>query len=234
MPSLRPTLLPFTIERMDLLLLGNGKMNRLVAEVAAGQGHRVVKVITRGDRWAAGWAPELVAIDFSVAEAVVEHTDRCMAAGIPLVIGTTGWLDQLDAVRALVDASHVGVVHGANFSIGVQALYRAVAAAAHALPTAYESFVWEAHHSQKRDAPSGTARHLAEQMRASGHDPGPIASTRAGWMPGTHTVGFDSPDDTLTITHTARSRRGFALGALTAAQWILGKRGLHEFSEVIP
>ncbi|HET9784013.1 MAG TPA: dihydrodipicolinate reductase C-terminal domain-containing protein [Terriglobales bacterium] len=219
---------------MELVLLGNGKMNRLVAELAAGQGHRVAKVIGRGDRWTAGWAPDLVAIDFSVADAVLEHVDQSMAAGIPLVIGATGWLDQLEAVRALVDASHVGAVYGANFSVGVQAFYRAVAAAAAALPAGYDSFVWEAHHREKRDAPSGTARHLAGLMRDAGHDPGSIASTRAGWLPGTHTAGFDSPDDTLTITHTARSRRGFAAGALLAAQWILGKRGLHEFSEVIP
>lgn len=219
---------------MDLLLLGDGKMNRLVAEVAAEQGHRVARTIGRGDAWTAGWSPELVAIDFSVAEAVVEHVDQCMAAGIPLVIGTTGWLDRLEEVRRLVDAAQVGAVHGANFSIGVQAFYRAVAAAAAALPAAYDSFVWEAHHREKRDAPSGTARHLAEVMRGAGHDPGPVASTRAGWLPGTHTAGFDSPDDTLTFTHTARSRRGFAAGALLAAQWILGKRGLHEFSEVIP
>jgi 4-hydroxy-tetrahydrodipicolinate reductase len=219
---------------MELLLLGDGKMNRLVAEVAREQGHLIARVIRRGDAWTAGWAPELVAIDFSVAEAVVEHADQCMAAGIPLVIGTTGWLDRLEEVRRLVEGAHVGAVYGANFSIGVQAFYRAVAAAAAALPAAYASFIWEAHHREKRDAPSGTARHLAEMMRAAGHDPGPIASTRAGWLPGTHTAGFDSPDDTLTLTHTARSRRGFAAGALLAAQWILGKRGLHEFSEVIP
>ncbi len=218
---------------MDLLLLGYGKMNRLVEEVARERGHKVAGKVDAGDPFPAGWAAGLVAIDFSVPGAVLEHVERCMAAGVPLVIGTTGWLAQLERVRALAEASPAGIVYGANFSIGVQALYRAVAAAAAALPASYEAFVWEAHHRAKQDAPSGTALHLAGLLRTGGHDPGAIASTRAGSIPGTHTVGFDSPEDTLSLTHTARSRRGFAAGALVAAEWILGKRGLHEFSEVI-
>ncbi|MGH9485636.1 MAG: 4-hydroxy-tetrahydrodipicolinate reductase, partial [Terriglobales bacterium] len=159
--------------------------------------------------------------------------ERCAAAGIPLVIGTTGWLDQLPQVQTLASNSAAGVIYGANFSVGVQAFYRIVAAGAASLPAAYDAFVWEVHHRAKKDAPSGTALHLAELLRQGGHDPGSVASSRAGSIPGTHTVGFDSPDDTLTLTHTARSRRGFAAGALLAAQWILGKRGLHEFSEVM-
>jgi len=219
---------------MDLLLLGYGKMNRLVAEMAAERGHAVVGTLDHGDPWRAGWAPNLVAIDFSVPGAVLDHVERCMAAGIPLVIGTTGWLEHLERVRALVEASSVGAIYGANFSVGVQAFYRIVRAAAAALPAEYTAFLWEAHHQHKLDAPSGTAKHLATLLAAGGHDPGSIASTRAGAIPGTHTVGFDGPDDTLTLTHAARSRRGFASGALLAAQWILGKRGLHEFSEVLP
>ncbi|HWG37593.1 MAG TPA: dihydrodipicolinate reductase C-terminal domain-containing protein [Terriglobales bacterium] len=219
---------------MDLLLLGYGKMNRLVAELASERGHRVVQTLEAGEAWRAGWAPNLVAIDFSVPDAVLEHVECSMAAGIPLVIGTTGWLDQLVQVRALVDAASVGAVYGANFSVGVQAFYRIAQAAAAALPAEYAAFLWEAHHRHKLDAPSGTAKHLAMLLAAAGHDPGPVASTRAGALPGTHTVGLDGPDDTITLTHTARSRRGFASGALLAAQWILGKRGLHEFSEVLP
>lgn len=218
---------------MDLLLLGYGKMNRLVEEVARERGYSVAAKVDAGDAFPAGWAAGLVAIDFSVPGAVLGHAERCMAAGIPLVIGTTGWLEQLDRVRALAQASTAGIIYGANFSFGVQALYRIVAAAAAALPPSYEAFIWEAHHRAKKDAPSGTALQLAKVLGAGGHDPGAIASTRAGAIPGTHTVGFDSPEDTLTLTHTARSRRGFAAGALVAAEWILGKRGLHEFSEVI-
>lgn len=218
---------------MDLLLLGFGKMNHLVAEMAAASGHRVAATVDAGEAFPAGWAAGLVAIDFSVPEAVLRHAESCAQAGIPLVIGTTGWLGQIEAVRSLAERSAAGMVYGANFSVGVQAFYRALAAAAAALPPGYEAFVWEAHHRQKKDAPSGTALHIAELLRGGGHDPGAIASSRAGAIPGTHTVGFDSSDDTLTLTHTARSRRGFASGALLAAQWILGRRGLHEFSEVM-
>src|SRR5690348_4573732 len=105
---------------MDLLLLGYGKMNRPVAEMAEETGHRVVKTLDVGDAWPAGWSPGLVAIDFSVGAAVPEHVERCMAAGIPIVIGTTGWLEHFDAVRAQVEAAAVGAVYGANFSVGVQ------------------------------------------------------------------------------------------------------------------
>jgi len=218
---------------MDLLLLGNGKMNRLVAELAPERGHRVVKVLDHGDAWTAGWTPGLVAVDFSVPGAVVEHIERCMAAGIPMVIGTTGWLEHLDAVRALVDRSAVGAVYGANFSVGVNAFYRIVQAAAAALPPDYEAYVWEGHHRQKLDAPSGTAKQLAALLASGGHAVAGIASSRAGAMPGTHTVGFDGADDAIALTHTARSRKGFASGALLAAEWILGRPGLHEFQEVL-
>lgn len=221
---------------MDLLLLGYGKMNRLVAEMAAEQKHRVVKTLDVGDAWPAGWAPGLVAIDFSVGGAVAGHVERCMAAGIPMVIGTTGWLEQMPAIRAQVEAAAVGAVYGANFSVGVQAFYRGVRAVAEALPASYEAFVWEAHHRQKKDAPSGTAVEITRVLAAAGHAvaPGNVASTRAGSLPGTHSVGFDSAEDTLTLTHSARSRRGFAAGALLAAEWILGRRGWHEFSAVFP
>lgn len=218
---------------MDLLLLGYGKMNRLVAEMAAEHGHRVAKTLDQADAWPAGWTPGLVAIDFSVPEAVLDHVERCTAVGIPLVIGTTGWLEDLDRVRGLVDAAATGAVYGANFSIGAHAFYKIVQTAAASLPSSYEAFVWEAHHREKLDAPSGTGKRLAELLRAGGHDPGVVASTRAGANPGTHTVGFDAKDETITLTHSARSRRGFATGALVAAQWILGRRGLHEFTEVL-
>lgn len=216
---------------MELLLIGFGKMNRLVADMAGERGHRVVRTLELGDAWPQGWTPGLVAIDFSAPQAVVENVEHCMLAGIPMVIGTTGWDEKLEHVRGLVDKAAVGAIYGANFSIGVQAFYRALAAAAAALPSSYEAFIWEGHHRQKLDAPSGTARHAAALLEAAGH-PAAVASTRAGSLPGVHTAGFDSPEDTLVVTHTARSRRGFAAGALWAAEWIRGKRGLHEFSSV--
>ena len=217
---------------MDLILIGYGKMNHLVEQLAGESGHRVLHVVRSGADWRHGWAPGLVAIDFSVPEAVLDNLERLMTAGIPAVIGTTGWYEHLDRARELVSRSPVGAVYGANFSLGVLAFYDTVAAAGAALPASrYDAFIVEAHHRHKRDAPSGTAKRLQQILAAAGHAPS-IASVRAGALPGTHTVGFDSEADTIALTHTARSRRGFAEGALAAAQWILGKRGLHEFGEV--
>ncbi len=218
---------------MQLILIGYGKMNRLVETLAREQGHAIARVIRRVDDWNQGWSPGLVAIDFSVPHAVVENLERALGAGIPVVLGTTGWQDHMDRVRQLADAASVGVVYGANFSIGVQWFYRILAEAARRMPGGYESYIIETHHRQKRDAPSGTAREMEALLAAAGHAPVSIASVRAGAVPGTHTAGFESADDSLSLTHAARSRRGFAAGALAAAQWILGRRGLHEFGELL-
>lgn len=218
---------------MDLILIGYGKMNRLIETLAAEQGHRVVGTIRRPEQWSHGWTPGLVAIDFSRPDAVLDNLERCMLAGIPVVIGTTGWYERMEEARALVSEAHVGAVYGANFSVGVNAFYRIVAAAARALPAAYDVYVEEAHHKHKLDAPSGTAGKLLAVLQENQHPASSVASIRAGWLPGTHTVGFDSEADTITLTHTARSRRGFAEGAVLAARWIMGRGGLHEFSEVL-
>lgn len=217
---------------MDLILIGYGRMNQCVETVAREQGHRVVHIVRAAEDWRPGWTPGLAAIDFSVPGAVLEHLDRAMEAGIPIVIGTTGWSAQLAAAAARVEAAAVGAVYGANFSLGMQAFIRIVATAAEALPAGYDAFITEAHHRHKRDAPSGTARQLEGILAARGRPGAAIASVRAGAIPGTHTVGFDAAADTITLTHTARSRRGFAEGALLAAQWVLGRRGLHAFSDI--
>ncbi|MHB8733966.1 MAG: 4-hydroxy-tetrahydrodipicolinate reductase [Terriglobales bacterium] len=217
---------------MDLILIGKGKMNLLVESLAKAQGHRVVQFIDGPGDWKDGWMPGLVAIDFSVPEAVIDNLERALLAGIPVVIGTTGWYHRLEEARELVARSSVGAIYGANFSIGVNAFYRIVAAAARALPPEYGVFVSEAHHRQKKDAPSGTAGRLAEVLAGEGRPPESMASVRCGAIPGTHTVGFDAEADTITLTHTARSRRGFAEGALLAAGWLPGRRGLFEFSQV--
>ena len=217
---------------MDLILIGKGKMNLLVASLAQEQGHRVVQVIDGPGDWKSGWAPGLVAIDFSVPGAVLDNLERALLAGIPVVIGTTGWYHRLEEARQLVERSSVAAIYGANFSPGVNAFYRIVAAAARALPAEYGVFVSEAHHRQKKDAPSGTAGRLAEVLAGAGRPPESMTSIRCGAIPGTHTVGFDAEADTITLTHTARSRRGFAEGALLAAQWLPGRRGLFEFSDV--
>ncbi|MCU1265743.1 MAG: dihydrodipicolinate reductase [Acidobacteria bacterium] len=176
-----------------------------------------------------------VAIDFSVAAGVIKNIDACALAGVPLVEGTTGWQTHEPEARQLILQRDGALVYGANFSLGVNLFYRIVAQAAalFAGVEGYSPFIEEAHHSRKRDAPSGTALRLRALMNETLDGEVPIASTRAGHIPGTHRVGFDSVADQLLLTHEARSREGFAGGALLAARWIVGRKGFYEFSEVI-
>jgi 4-hydroxy-tetrahydrodipicolinate reductase len=227
---------------MKLALFGHGAMNRLVEEQARAAGHEIGLVVASGDaaRAADSLAEALrghdAAIDFSVASAVLRNVEACTLANVPLIEGTTGWSDQLEDARRTVEAQGGALVYGANFSVGVNVFYRVVARAAElfAAVGAYAPFVEEAHHSRKRDAPSGTALKLKELLAARLPDQNiSVASTRAGHIPGTHRVGFDSAADQVTLTHTARSREGFAVGALLAARWIQGRRGVYEFSEVM-
>jgi len=226
---------------MRLGLFGHGAMGRLVEARARADGHEIGLVLTSRDaaRGAAELAGELrghdAAIDFSVADAVLRNVEACARAGVTLVEGTTGWNEQADEARRIVAAHGGSLVYGANFSVGVQIFYRVVRAAAEMLSAAggYEPFIEEAHHSRKRDAPSGTALNLrAIVEEAARAESVSVASTRAGHIPGTHRVGFDSAADTVTLTHTARSREGFAAGAVLAARWIQGRRGVYEFAEM--
>lgn len=175
------------------------------------------------------------AIDFSTGDAVLKNIEACVRARVPLVEGTTGW--QADEAKAKqIVADHNGaLLFGANFSIGVNLFYRLTehAAKLFAAVEGYDPFIEEAHHKRKKDAPSGTAIKLRDIM--SEHLPGniPTSSTRAGYIPGTHRIGFDSEPDQVLLTHTARSRQGFAAGALVASHWIVGRTGVFEFSEVI-
>jgi 4-hydroxy-tetrahydrodipicolinate reductase len=223
---------------VKLALFGHGRMARAFEAHAAAAGHEVGAVLR--SRHASDAVRLLAghdaAIDFSVPDAVLAHVEACAAAEVPLVEGTTGWQAQEAAVRQVVAERHAAVVYGANFSIGVNVFYRIVARAAELFRglDAYAPFIEEAHHATKRDAPSGTALVLKEiLLRESGRGDVPVASTRAGHIPGTHRVGFDSAADTVTLTHTARSREGFAAGALVAARWIQGKTGVYEFSETL-
>jgi 4-hydroxy-tetrahydrodipicolinate reductase len=176
-----------------------------------------------------------VAIDFSVGNAVLRNVEACVLAGVPLVEGTTGWKDDEAEVRRIVTELDGSLVYGANFSIGVNVFYKIATEAARLMAQLdqYEAFMEEQHHSRKRDVPSGTALKLKALMAQHLKADIPIASTRAGNIPGTHRVGFDSAADQITLTHTARSRAGFAAGALMAARWIVGRKGMFEFSEVI-
>ena len=227
---------------MKIALLGYGKMGKLLDELAPSLGMEVVK---RLDIWnnqgGSGITKENfrgveVALDFSMPEAALENIPRVAGLGINLVVGTTGWHDKLDQMRAAVEKHGIGMVYGSNFSIGVNIFYRVAETAARWLKERpeYDPWVYEIHHRAKLDAPSGTALKLRDVLLAEyGTRSICVSSARAGTVPGEHTVGFDSEADTITLTHTARSRKGFALGALRAAEWVRGKRGLYEFSEVL-
>lgn len=225
---------------MKIALIGYGAMGQLVGKLAREQGDEVVLTLDLDDatRDVDDLAGSLracdVAIDFSVAEAVPKDVEICARAGVPLVVGTTGWQIKLDEVCRIVTEQNGALIYGANFSVGVQVFYRIAARAAELFRNldTYDGFVEEAHHKRKRDAPSGTAMHLHTIVAENLNREVPVASTRAGYIPGTHRLGFDSVADQIMLTHTARSREGFASGALLAAQWIIGRQGVHEFSEV--
>jgi 4-hydroxy-tetrahydrodipicolinate reductase len=220
---------------MKIALIGYGVMGQLVAGEARKAGDDIGTVFTSKD---GALAEKLqghdVAIDFSVGEAVLKNIEACARAKVALVEGTTGW--KQDEVAKQIIAEHSGaMVYGANFSIGVNVFYRIVkhTAALFAAVDGYAPFIEEAHHNRKRDAPSGTALKLRDVMSEHLGADIPTSSTRAGYIPGTHRVGFDSEADQVLLTHTARSRQGFASGAVLAAHWIVGRTGVFEFGEVM-
>jgi len=225
---------------MKIALIGYGAMGQLVGKLAREQGHEIALTLDldAADRGVEDLAKALrecdVAIDFSVADTVPKNAEACATAGVPLVVGTTGWQARLADVQRVVSDHDGALIYGANFSVGVQVFYRIAARAAELFRDleSYDGFIEEAHHKRKRDAPSGTAVQLhkiiAEKL---GHEV-PVTSTRAGYIPGTHRLGFDSAADQITLEHVARGREGFAAGALVAAKWIIGRKGVFEFSEV--
>jgi 4-hydroxy-tetrahydrodipicolinate reductase len=218
---------------MTILIVGYGKMGRMVEQLATEQG---IAIAGRVDEGRSEWAPADVAIDFSVADALVANFPKYVERRLPVVIGTTGWGEHLDALKAAAAGAGLGVVASANFSIGVN-IFQMVAAEAARLMQAqpqYGAWVHEAHHAAKRDAPSGTAILLRDAMVAAGFDrPIDVSSTRAGTIPGVHTIGFDAASDTIELTHTARDRRGFAAGALVAASWLVGRSGWYSMTDVL-
>ena len=225
---------------MKIALIGYGAMGRLIHRLAEEKGHVVAVTIDDADSGlsAAELAGRLqgvdVAIDFTAAAAVRRNVGACIAAGVPLVEGTTGWNDSRTEIESIVRDGGGAIVFGANFSIGVNLFYKIAEFASELFARfpEYETFIEEQHHSRKKDAPSGTALKIKEIVTRH-VEVGDIAATRAGNIPGTHTVGFDGPADQITLTHTARSREGFALGAITAAEWIVGKTGFYEFGDVM-
>jgi len=226
---------------MKVALIGYGAMGQLIANLLVEKGDQVAVIID--DKDANLTARELseklsgvdTAIDFSTAGAVLRNIEACLLANIPLVEGTTGWNNEKEYVKELV-AKHDGAfVFGANFSIGVNLFYRIVSNASELFAkfSEYETFIEERHHSRKLDAPSGTALKLKDLVSQHITKDFSVSATRAGNIPGTHLVGFDGTADTIELKHTARSREGFAAGAILAAEWIIGKKGFWEFTSVM-
>jgi 4-hydroxy-tetrahydrodipicolinate reductase len=218
----------------NLAIVGYGKMGRLIDQLATEYGFTVTARVDVDRDESMDGAD--VAVEFSAPSSVIANVAKVAALGIPVVVGTTGWLEHLAEVKALVEKSNAALVWSPNFSIGVNIFSRLVAEAARLFQNEkeYGAWAWEIHHHTKKDAPSGTLLKLVEQMRASGFERViDTSSSRAGAHPGTHEIGFDSGADTITLRHTARSREGFARGALKAAQWIIGRKGCYEFSDVL-
>lgn len=226
---------------MRITLIGYGKMGQTVERVARAQGHQIIHVVgaeeNRGPNGFHGdWIEQTeVLIDFSLPGAALANIENACRTGLPLVEGTTGWYGHLSHARQFVESREGSVLYSSNFSLGVQALFFLTREAARLMSRFpdFRPFLWEAHHVRKQDAPSGTALTLDEILEQCYGEEIPVSSLRAGHIPGTHVVGFDSPFDTLRLEHTARSREGFARGALFAAQWITKRKGFYSLEEVI-
>ncbi len=226
---------------MKIALIGYGAMGKLIRTLAENKNHEIAVIIDETDaKLSAGELAEKIkgadaAIDFSAAEAVKRNVEACLIADVPLIEGTTGWSDEKEAIKKTVAEKNGAFCYGANFSVGVNLFYKIVdyAAQLFAKFEDYEAFVEEQHHSRKRDAPSGTALKLKEIVAKNIEKDFSVSSTRAGHIPGTHRVGFDGAADQILLEHAARSREGFASGALLAAEWICGRKGFYEFTDVM-
>jgi 4-hydroxy-tetrahydrodipicolinate reductase len=219
------------------LVLGRGKTGSLVAEVAHEHGHGV-RVLGEEENHNASAlnAPFLagfdVVIDFTTPEAVIPNLRACLANGARVVVGTTGWYDRLNDMRALAVRKHAGLLYGTNFSVGVQALLRLTRELVGALPN-YQYRITETHHTGKKDVPSGTALSIKQVLESANPSLDvEITSKREGDASGLHLIEARSQNDCIEIRHEAFSRRGFAEGAIRAAEWIAGKTGVWEFSEI--
>ena len=220
--------------RLRVLLVGRGRMGQLVESLAPAHGVEIAGVVNSANAGSpSGWPRADVAIDFSVAGAVAANARALAARGTSLVIGTTGWQAEAESLRQELSATLVGVIAAPNFAIGVNVFLAVVERAAALLAErGFDGWIHEAHHAAKKDAPSGTALALQRAVEACGFDVH-VSSTRAGHIPGTHTVGFDSPAETIALTHTARDRTAFARGALEAAKWVHGRRGWFSMAEML-
>lgn len=222
---------------MNVLVLGKGKTGAPVAEVARERGHTVRIMDSKENPDGSGLTPPAlhgidVAIDFTDPKAVLANIRACAALGTNMVVGTTGWYSELPYVRKLVEEGGIGLVYGSNFSPGVNVFFDIARAAASAASHGYTIKIVERHHQHKKDSPSGTATSIQQVIKEiSGTEP-EITSIREGEIVGTHVMLLDSPNDTMMLVHDAKSRRGFAEGAVKAAEWAKGKKGLYDFREI--
>ena len=226
---------------MKIALIGYGAMGKIIRTLAENKTHEIAVIIDEADadlsaeRLAERLRGVESAIDFSTAEAVRRNVEACLIANIPLVEGTTGWNDEKESIKDLIEEKQGAFVFGANFSIGVNLFYKIADYASNLFAKFedYEAFIEEQHHSRKRDQPSGTALKLKEIVAKNITKDFNVSATRAGHIPGTHRVGFDGIADQILLEHAARSREGFASGAITAAEWIVERKGFYEFADVM-
>ncbi|HKW18143.1 MAG TPA: dihydrodipicolinate reductase C-terminal domain-containing protein [Terriglobales bacterium] len=222
---------------MKLLLLGAGKTGALVAEAARERGHEIETLRSADNPVASALTRERLAavdvvIDFTTPHCVLDHIHACMGAGKNMVVGTTGWYSEIPKLRTEVEQRGVGFVFGSNFSIGVNLFFDLVRAAAPALQHQYFPQIYERHHAHKKDAPSGTAVTIQKILQEASNLEIDVTSFREGEVVGMHEVVLESPADTIYLCHDAKSRRGFAEGAVRAAEWIAGKKGFYEFKDI--
>jgi len=224
---------------MNILLLGRGKTGSLVADVAAEHKHHVRIVGANENAGCAALGSKSLydvdcVIDFTTPHSVMAHIEACVKAGKNMVVGTTGWYKEFDRVRALVEQHNTGFVYSPNFSIGVNLFFEAARSAAAALQHEYSGQIFERHHVHKKDAPSGTAIAIQKLIHESApkHEPLEITSFREGEVVGFHEVIFESQADRIYLSHDAKSRRGFAEGAVRAAEWLVGKKGFYDFKTI--
>jgi 4-hydroxy-tetrahydrodipicolinate reductase len=224
---------------MNLLVLGRGKTGSLVAEVAYSRRHHVRVLFAAENAGASALTPDSLAatdvvIDFTTPAAAVANVEACIHAKKNLVVGTTGWYDQVPRLREMVLSAETGFLYGSNFSIGVNLFFEIAATAGVALKYDYSGQIFERHHAEKKDAPSGTAVTIQQIVRESGggEEELEIVSFREGDAVGMHELVFNSPDDRIYLCHDAKSRRGYAEGAVRAAEWLAAKKGFFEFRNV--
>ncbi|AWH74435.1 4-hydroxy-tetrahydrodipicolinate reductase [Dokdonia sp. Dokd-P16] len=232
---------------MKIALLGYGKMGKTIESIATDRGHEIVARVNSPESFTLADAD--VAIDFSIPDSAVDHLTKCFEAGVPVVSGTTGWLDNYQDMVAFCTKNKGGFIYASNFSVGVNLFFEfnRKLAAIMAPHKDYKVDMTEIHHTQKLDAPSGTAITLAEGIiEASDYtawdlnegqniqeDHLPISAEREGTVPGTHIINYKSEIDTITLSHEAHSRHGFALGAVVAAEWLQGKQGVFTMRDVL-